>query len=74
MGATTPHMEGIDLLEPLASRYVDVTALPWKPTPSEGIDMKVLLEDKESGHAARCIRNPQVDERTRVPAAMVAAI
>ena len=49
MGATTPHMEGIDLLEPLASRYVDVASLPWKPTPSEGIDMKVLLEDKESG-------------------------
>ena len=49
MAATTPNMKGIDLLEPLASRYVDVESLPWKPTPSEGIDMKVLLEDKETG-------------------------
>jgi anti-sigma factor ChrR (cupin superfamily) len=49
MSATTPHMEGIDLLDPLASRYVDVESLPWKPTPSAGIEMKVLLEDKETG-------------------------
>jgi anti-sigma factor ChrR (cupin superfamily) len=49
MAATTPHMKGIELLEPLASRYVDVESLPWKPTPSEGIDMKVLLEDKQTG-------------------------
>lgn len=49
MTATTPHMKGIEALEPLASRYVDVEALPWKPTPSAGIDMKVLLEDKETG-------------------------
>lgn len=49
MTATTPHMPGIELLAPLASRYVDVEALPWKPTPSPGIDMKVLLEDKETG-------------------------
>ena len=49
MAATTPHMKDIDLLEPLASRYVDVESLPWKPTPCPGIDMKVLLEDKETG-------------------------
>jgi len=49
LAATTPHMPGIELLGPLASRYVDVEALPWKPTPSAGIDMKVLLQDKESG-------------------------
>ncbi len=49
MAATTPHMKDIEILEPLASRYVDVESLPWKPTPSEGIDMKVLLEDKETG-------------------------
>jgi anti-sigma factor ChrR (cupin superfamily) len=49
MTATTPHLAGIDQLDPLASRYVDVESLPWKPTPSEGIDMKVLLEDKETG-------------------------
>ena len=33
----------------LASRYVEVESLPWKPTPCPGIDMKTLLEDSESG-------------------------
>ena len=47
--ATTPHLASEDKLAPLASRYVDVEALPWKPTPTKGIDMKILLEDKESG-------------------------
>src|SRR5688572_13343480 len=36
-------------LGPLASRYINVSDLPWKPTGHPGIDMKVLLEDKESG-------------------------
>ena len=49
MTATTPFMEGEDRLGPLASRYVDVDSLPWKPTPCAGIDMKVLVEDKDSG-------------------------
>ena len=33
----------------LASRYVDVTDIPWKPTPYPGIDMKILLKDERSG-------------------------
>jgi len=49
MTATTPFMAGEDRLGPLASRYVDVDGLPWKPTPCAGIDMKVLLEDKQTG-------------------------
>ena len=49
MTATTPFLDGEDMLGPLASRYVDVGKLPWKPTPCPGIEMKVLLEDKESG-------------------------
>lgn len=49
MTATTPFMAGEDRLGPLASRYVDVDGLPWKPTPCAGIEMKVLLEDKQSG-------------------------
>ena len=36
-------------LDPLASRYVCVADLPWKPSGYPGIDMKVLLEDKDSG-------------------------
>ena len=49
MTATTPYLKGEDRLGALASRYVDVDTLPWKPTPCPGIEMKVLLEDKESG-------------------------
>jgi anti-sigma factor ChrR (cupin superfamily) len=49
MTATTPHLPDADRLGPLASRYVEVERLPWKPTPCPGIDMKVLLEDPESG-------------------------
>jgi anti-sigma factor ChrR (cupin superfamily) len=49
MPATTPFLEGEAALAPLASRYVEVESLPWKPTPTPGIDMKVLLQDKESG-------------------------
>lgn len=33
----------------LASRYVNVEQLPWKPTPTPGIDMKILLDVPETG-------------------------
>jgi anti-sigma factor ChrR (cupin superfamily) len=33
----------------IASRFVDVASLPWKPTPTPGIDMKVLMEQPETG-------------------------
>lgn len=33
----------------LASRYLNVSELPWKPTGHPGVEIKVLLEDKESG-------------------------
>ncbi len=49
MTATTPFLNNEDMLGPLASRYVTVDSLPWKPTPCPGIEMKVLLEDKETG-------------------------
>jgi quercetin dioxygenase-like cupin family protein len=38
-----------DGLGPLQSRYIDVASLPWKPTPTPGIDMKVLMSFPESG-------------------------
>jgi quercetin dioxygenase-like cupin family protein len=38
-----------DGLGPLASRYIDVASQPWKPTPTPGIDMKVLMSFPESG-------------------------
>jgi len=33
----------------LASRYVNVDDLEWKPTPTPGIDMKILLDVPETG-------------------------
>ena len=49
MAAQTPFLVGQEKLAELDSRYVETSGLPWKPTPTPGIDMKVLLEDKESG-------------------------
>jgi anti-sigma factor ChrR (cupin superfamily) len=36
-------------LPALASRYVEVAALPWVPTRWPGIEIKVLMEDKATG-------------------------
>ena len=49
MTATTPFLANEDMLGPLASRYVEVDDLPWKPTPCAGIEMKVLVEDPATG-------------------------
>lgn len=50
MSAATPDLAAAQSrLGPLASRHVDVAALPWRPTPSPLIQMKVLLEDPETG-------------------------
>jgi anti-sigma factor ChrR (cupin superfamily) len=49
MSAATPDLKEDVRLGPLASRYIDVDHLPWKPTPYPGIEIKVLLEDKVSG-------------------------
>ncbi len=49
MPAHTPFLADEDRLGPQDSRYVDVASLPWKPTPTPGIDMKVLLEEPETG-------------------------
>ena len=43
------HSVQSDGLGPLASRYIDVASLPWKPTPTPGIDMKVLMSFPETG-------------------------
>ena len=49
MAVTTPFHPQHDQLAAHESRYVDVEGLPWKPTPTPGIDMKVLMQDEESG-------------------------
>jgi quercetin dioxygenase-like cupin family protein len=43
------HSTPSDGLGPLESRYIDVATLPWKPTPTPGIDMKVLMSFPETG-------------------------
>ncbi len=45
MTAMTPDVPSQQALSALASRYVDVAALPWRPTRWPGIEMKVLMED-----------------------------
>ena len=50
MGLRTPGMEGQHAaLAALSSRYVDVESLPWKPTPYKGVDIKILMEDPDTG-------------------------
>jgi len=49
MALETPGCPALDALHPLASRFLKVNELPWKPTQVAGIDMKVLMQDKESG-------------------------
>lgn len=56
MIARTPELAGEDRLAPLASRYVAVASLPWKPTPFAGVDMKVLMEDKDTGLMTALVR------------------
>lgn len=56
MSATTPDLQGQDGLAALSSRYVDVDALPWRKGAGEGIEWKVLLEDKERGLKTALIR------------------
>lgn len=49
MALVTPGATNHAGLGPLASRYVDVESMPWVPTRWPGVDLKVLMEDKETG-------------------------
>ena len=48
MALETPGCPAANALPPLASRFLNVDELPWKPTQVEGIDMKVLMQDKKA--------------------------
>lgn len=56
MAAVTPSCKPHEGLAPLASRYVNVADLPWTPTKYTGVEMKVLLEDKERGLMTALVR------------------
>ena len=49
MTACTPDWTDEGKLKPLSSRYVKTDSLPWRKTAFAGVEIKVLLEDKESG-------------------------
>ena len=49
MALETPNATDHGGLAELASRYVNVDGLEWVPTKYDGIEMKVLVEDKETG-------------------------
>jgi len=49
MTAETPNYGAHADLSALASRYVDVAALDWRPAGHPGCDWKILFQDKERG-------------------------
>jgi anti-sigma factor ChrR (cupin superfamily) len=50
MNARTPGLEAAhQVLAALSSRYVQVDQLPWKPSRFPGVEIKVLMEDPETG-------------------------
>ncbi len=49
MTACTPDWKDEGGLGPLSSRYVKMDALPWRSTPFPGVEIKVLMEDKNTG-------------------------
>jgi len=50
MASRTPGLEAQhDRLAPLSSRYIDVPALPWQPSRFPGVEIKVLMEDPDTG-------------------------
>lgn len=49
MALVTPQYLAHEGLASRASRYVAVDSLPWKSTPTPGIEMKILVQDEASG-------------------------
>ena len=49
MPGKTPTARNHAALAPLASRFVDVAALPWEKTSFPGVEQKTLLIDRDSG-------------------------
>lgn len=49
MAAITPNVAEHAKLPPMASRFVDVAALPWQKTIYPGVEAKTLLLERDSG-------------------------
>ena len=54
--AMTPRVKADAGLAALASRYVDVATVAWTPSRHQGVDMKVLMEDKSTGLLTALVR------------------
>ncbi len=50
MALQTPGLQAQhEKLAAQSSRYVDVPSLPWQPTRFSGVEVKVLMEDPQTG-------------------------
>jgi anti-sigma factor ChrR (cupin superfamily) len=49
VAAHTPDWNGESALDALSSRYVNIDQLVWRKTAFPGIEIKVLLQDKDTG-------------------------
>jgi len=49
MSGITPKATNHSRLPPMASRFVDVAALPWQKTVYPGVEAKTLVVDPETG-------------------------
>ena len=56
MNALTPNAKNHGQLPPLASRFVDVAALPWEKTRFAGVEAKTLVVDRDSGVVTALMR------------------
>jgi len=56
MNALTPNAKNHAQLPPLASRFVDVAALPWEKTRFAGVEAKTLVVDRDSGVVTALMR------------------
>ena len=56
MSAATPKAPNHASLPPMASRFVEVEGLPWETTAYPGVEIKVLLVEKETGLMTMLLR------------------
>lgn len=56
MSAVTPNAKNHGGLPHMASRFVQVAALPWEKTRFAGVEQKTLLFDRESGVVTSLLR------------------
>lgn len=56
MTAVTPKVQQHSQLAPLASRFVDAASMPWEKTVYEGVEVKTLVIDPETGMLTQLLK------------------